>query len=272
MASVIKEKEGGPLWTPLYKELRAEILSRNLRDGSKLSESYVCKKYGVSRTPVREALFQLEAEGLIKIIPNRGAFVTGLTDRDISDIFDMRCLLEAQAAEWAVMRMSAEEIDKLSEALDKIKEERKGSRFPVQEVASPQNLPAPSAIEQQRELNYFAPMISLQRLLKSSWIKDVRANDEYNEQWTDTFIDALMQSEFREHIALEWGKEDRRLQIKGYIVGLLKDAGVLKGSYDKISEKVSLIENPRTFSKYMGAGKKQPYADWVKDYVSPQER
>ena len=118
MASVIKEKEGGPLWTPLYKELRAEILSRNLRDGSKLSESYVCKKYGVSRTPVREALFQLEAEGLIKIIPNRGAFVTGLTDRDISDIFDMRCLLEAQAAEWAVMRMSAEEIDKLSEALD----------------------------------------------------------------------------------------------------------------------------------------------------------
>ncbi len=161
---------------------------------------------------------------------------------------------------------------KLSEALDKIKEERKGSRFPVQEVASPQNLPAPSAIEQQRELNYFAPMISLQRLLKSSWIKDVRANDEYNEQWTDTFIDALMQSEFREHIALEWGKEDRRLQIKGYIVGLLKDAGVLKGSYDKISEKVSLIENPRTFSKYMGAGKKQPYADWVKDYVSPQER
>ena len=161
---------------------------------------------------------------------------------------------------------------KLSEALDKIKEERKGSRFPVQEVASPQNLPAPSAIEQQRELNYFAPMNSLQRLLKSPWIEDVRANDEYNEQWTDTFIDALMQSEFRERIALEWGKEERRLQIKGYIVGLLKDAGVLKGSYDKISEKVSLIENPRTFSKYMGAGKKQPYADWVKDYVSPQER
>ena len=161
---------------------------------------------------------------------------------------------------------------KLSEALDKIKEERKGSRFPVQEVASPQNLPAPSAIEQQRELNYFAPMNSLQRLLKSPWIEDVRANDEYNEQWTDTFIDALMQSEFRERIALEWGKEERRLQIKGYIVGLLKDAGVLKGSYDKISEKVSLIENPRTFSKYMGTGKKQPYADWVKDYVSPQER
>ncbi len=118
MANVIKEKNSGPLWASLYKELRADILSRNLRDGAKLSESYVCKKYGVSRTPVREALFQLEAEGLIKIIPNRGAFVAGLTDRDISDIYDMRCLYEAQAAEWAVMRMSDEEIDKLSETLD----------------------------------------------------------------------------------------------------------------------------------------------------------
>ena len=73
-------------------------------------------------------------------------------------------------------------------------------------------------------------------------------------------------------IAFEWGKEDKPLQIKGHIVGLLKDAGVLKGSYDKIAEIISLTQNPRTFSKYMGAGKKQPFADWVKCYVSPQER
>ncbi len=118
MTGVIKGKTSGPLWTSLYEELRADILSRSIKDGAKLSESFVCKKYGVSRTPVREAFSQLEAEGLIKIIPNRGAFVTGLSDRDISDIFEMRCLLEAQAAEWAVMRMSADEIDKLSETLD----------------------------------------------------------------------------------------------------------------------------------------------------------
>lgn len=160
----------------------------------------------------------------------------------------------------------------LSEALDKIKEERKGSRFPVQEVASPQNLPAPSAIEQQRELNYFAPANSLKRLLKGSWFAEVRSKDDYGEEWTDKFIDALMQSEHRDQIALEWGKEDKPLQIKGHIVGLLKDAGVLKGSYDKIAEIISLTQNPRTFSKYMGAGKKQPFADWVKCYVSPQER
>jgi len=160
----------------------------------------------------------------------------------------------------------------LLKALDKIKEERKGSRFPVQEVASPQNLPAPSPIEQQRELNYFAPTNSLKRLLKGSWFAEVRSKDDYDEEWTDKFIDALMQSEHRDQIALEWGKEGKPLQIKGHIVGLLKDAGVLKGSYDNIAEKISLTDNFRTFSKYMGAGKKQPFADWVKCYVSPQER
>ena len=159
----------------------------------------------------------------------------------------------------------------LSDALDKIKEKRYGSRFPVQEIASPQNLPAPSAIEQQRELNYFAPTNSLKRLLKGSWFAEVRSKDDYGEEWTDKFIDALMQSEHRDQIALEWGKEGKPLQIKGHIVGLLKDAGVLKGSYDKIAEIISLTQNPRTFSKYMGAGKKQPFADWVKCYVSPQE-
>ncbi len=106
------------MWTALYEELRSDILSNGLKDGSKLSEAYVCKKYNVSRTPVREALFQLEAEGLIEIIPNRGAFVKGLSERDISDVFDMRCLLEMKAAEWAIIRMSYEEIDKLHETLD----------------------------------------------------------------------------------------------------------------------------------------------------------
>lgn len=118
MTSISKEKNSGPLWTALYKELRTDILSQKLKDGAKLSEAYVCRKYNVSRTPVREALFQLEAEGLVEIIPNRGAFVKGLSERDISDVFDMRCLLETQAAEWAIIRMSSEEIDKLHETLD----------------------------------------------------------------------------------------------------------------------------------------------------------
>lgn len=118
MANTDKKPNTGPLWMSLYEELRNDILSRNIKNGSKLTESYVCKRYKVSRTPVREALMELESEGLVQIIPNRGAFVTGLSDRDILDIFDMRCLFEGQATEWAVYRMSSEDIDKLYETLD----------------------------------------------------------------------------------------------------------------------------------------------------------
>ena len=78
-----------------------------------MTEKSICEKYNVSRTPVREAFKQLEADGLIKNIPNRGAYVRGLTVRDISDLFDLRCIFEVQAVEWAIDRMSDEEIDKL---------------------------------------------------------------------------------------------------------------------------------------------------------------
>ena len=124
--------------------------------------------------------------------------------------------------------------------------------------------------EQEEELNLDAPMISLQQLLKQPWFAEVRSDERYDEAWTDAFVEALMWSEFGEGIAHEWnngGKLDRCTQIKGYVIGLLKDAGVLKGSYDAIAEKVNLIDKPRTFSRYMSDGKKQPYALWVKEYV-----
>ena len=113
-----KRKKSWPALGLLYKELRNDILSNRLRDGTKLSETYICKKYKVSRTPAREALFQLEAEGLILLIPNRGAFVNGLSRRDISDIFEMRCIFEIQAAEWAIRRMSSEDADRLGETVN----------------------------------------------------------------------------------------------------------------------------------------------------------
>lgn len=112
------EKSGQPLSAGLYTELQTGILSGSIPDGSKLTEQALCKKYNVSRTPVREAFRQLEADGLIENIPNRGAFVTGLTKRDISDIFDLRGLFEVQAVEWAIKRMTSEDIDQLAETVD----------------------------------------------------------------------------------------------------------------------------------------------------------
>lgn len=102
----------------LFSSLRVDILSGVMATDSKITEKSVCERYNVSRTPVREAFKQLEADGLIKNIPNRGAYVRGLTVRDISDLFDLRCIFEVQAVEWAIERMDAEEIDKLRETME----------------------------------------------------------------------------------------------------------------------------------------------------------
>jgi DNA-binding GntR family transcriptional regulator len=118
MEIIDSEKNGQPLSAGLYQEIQKDILSGEIESGSKLTEAAVCKRYGVSRTPVREAFRQLEADGLIENIPNRGAFVTGLTKRDISDLFDLRTLFEKQAVEWAIRRMDDEDIDVLREIVE----------------------------------------------------------------------------------------------------------------------------------------------------------
>lgn len=112
------EKSSQPLSSGLYSELQKDILSGAIPDGSKLTEQAICKRYNVSRTPVREAFRQLEADGLIEIIPNRGAFATGLSKRDISDLFDLRAVFEVQAVEWAIRRMSEEDVERLAESID----------------------------------------------------------------------------------------------------------------------------------------------------------
>ena len=118
MDNIKVDKSARPLSADMYSELRADILSGEIPDNSKLTEHAICKKYNVSRTPVREAFRQLEADGLIENIPNRGAFVTGLSRRDISDLFDLRSLFEIQAVEWAIKRMTTEEIEALRETLE----------------------------------------------------------------------------------------------------------------------------------------------------------
>ena len=112
------DKTNQPLSAGLYQEIQRDILSGEIPSESKLTEAAVCKRYNVSRTPVREAFRQLEADGLVENIPNRGAFVLGLSKRDISDLFDLRALFEIQAVEWAIKRMTAEDIDALKETVE----------------------------------------------------------------------------------------------------------------------------------------------------------
>lgn len=124
---------------------------------------------------------------------------------------------------------------------------------------------------EENSLNHEAPIINLQRLLQGNWFEKLRTKDEYNKTWTNAFVSELMASEWKDDIARDWavaGAREKKKQLKGYIVGLLKDAGVLNGSYDSIAAELKITTPPRTFSRYMCQGKKQPYADWVKNYVN----
>ncbi|MDR2610346.1 MAG: GntR family transcriptional regulator [Clostridiales Family XIII bacterium] len=93
--------------------LRADILREKIRIGSKLTERDICEAYGVSRTPVREALRDLKNEDLVELIPNHGAYVSGFTLSDMRDLFVLREILEAQCTAWAIERITTDELETL---------------------------------------------------------------------------------------------------------------------------------------------------------------
>ena len=80
-----------------------------------LKEKNIGEELGVSRTPVREALRQLELEGLVTIIPNKGAYVVGISKKDIQDIYEIRSRLEGLCAKWAADKITKEQLDELDE-------------------------------------------------------------------------------------------------------------------------------------------------------------
>ncbi len=99
----------------VFNTIRENILSGYYMVGEELKEKAIGEELGVSRTPVREALRQLELEGLVEIIPNKGAYATGITDKDIKDIYAMRSLLEGLCARWAVKNITDRQIGELEE-------------------------------------------------------------------------------------------------------------------------------------------------------------
>jgi DNA-binding GntR family transcriptional regulator len=90
--------------------LRVAILDGTLRPGSRLGEVELAEQLGVSRTPVREALRRLVAEGLVEVLPNRGARVVEWSAADLDEIYDLRALLESHGATRAATRISAGEL------------------------------------------------------------------------------------------------------------------------------------------------------------------
>lgn len=99
----------------VFHHLREDILSGKYKEGDELKEVAIGEELGVSRTPVREAFRQLELEGLIQIIPNKGAYVTGITQKDVKDIYMIRSLLEGLCARWACEHITKEQMEEMEE-------------------------------------------------------------------------------------------------------------------------------------------------------------
>ncbi len=101
----------------VFQRLREDILSGAYQEGDELREITVGEELGVSRTPVREALRQLELEGLVTIIPNKGAYVTGISRKDVADIYKIRSMLEGMCTKWATEHITEKQIEELEEVL-----------------------------------------------------------------------------------------------------------------------------------------------------------
>jgi DNA-binding GntR family transcriptional regulator len=113
-----QKKENKSLTSLIFDKIREDILDGRYISGDKLVEIKLADELGVSRTPVREALKQLELDGLVDNIPNRGVVVKGISREDIDDILTIRLCIEGLVGQWAATRIIEEEIKELEEIYD----------------------------------------------------------------------------------------------------------------------------------------------------------
>lgn len=106
-----------PLHEKVFEVVKEKILMGVLKPGDALIETKLSEELGVSRTPIREAIRQLELEGLVYTIPHKGAIVAGVSTQDIEDIYTIRMLLDGLAARWAAIKLNQEEEDELTEII-----------------------------------------------------------------------------------------------------------------------------------------------------------
>ena len=105
-----------PLRDVVFKTLRQAILKGELEPGERLMEIQLAERLGVSRTPIREAIRKLELEGLVLMIPRKGAEVAKISESNLRDVLEVRRSLEELAIDLACQRITAEELESLNKA------------------------------------------------------------------------------------------------------------------------------------------------------------
>ena len=117
MTSPLTHKQ---LWETVADTLRDEILDGRLPAGTRLVETELAERFGVSRGPVRDALAELAREGLAVDLPRRGTFVSSLTEADLEEVYVIRRAIEEAAVRLAVERATPDELARLRVALDEV--------------------------------------------------------------------------------------------------------------------------------------------------------
>ncbi len=107
-----------PLRDVVFNTLRQAILTGELKPGERLMEIHLANKLGVSRTPIREAIRKLELEGLVTMIPRRGAEVAQITEKSMNDVLEVRRALDALCVELACERITPEDTERLKLACE----------------------------------------------------------------------------------------------------------------------------------------------------------
>lgn len=110
-----------PLRDVVFNTLRKAILKGELKPGERLMEIQLAQRLGVSRTPVREAIRKLELEGLVLMIPRKGAEVAKITKKDLEDVLEVRCALEELAVKDACDHITEEQLAELNHAANEFK-------------------------------------------------------------------------------------------------------------------------------------------------------
>lgn len=116
----MKREKGVSLSQVVYDSLEKDILKGVYPSGENLTEMKLCEAFGVSRTPVREALRRLEENGLVQIEVNKGAVVRGITEQDLKEIYTIRMYIEGLAARWAAENVNDEVVERLRRSVNKL--------------------------------------------------------------------------------------------------------------------------------------------------------
>lgn len=113
----------------IFEKLQKAIINKKLEQGEIITEKQISREFGVSRTPVREALYKLTATGLIRIIPNKGFLISKWSIKEIKDVFEIRIVLERMAVELFIKNISQENVERLKEIIRKTEKVVKENNF-----------------------------------------------------------------------------------------------------------------------------------------------